>query len=126
PQAPAAATATPDAAPPATQALTDEQKKATEELREVTEQLLSSPLTTFAHDLMAGQDAGEAFNDMLRGLVSHIADLAIKMLIIKPLMDSVFGTGAGTATGILGFAAGGTVGLSGQSDGRKFSPALWA
>ena len=125
-QALADATATTDAARAATQALTDEQKKAKEEMRQVTEQLLSSALTTFTHDLMAGKDAGEAFNDMLRGLVSQIADLAIKMLIIKPLMDSVFGTGAGTATGILGFAAGGTVGLSGQSDGRKFSPALWA
>jgi hypothetical protein len=38
----------------------------------------------------------------------------------------LFGTGTGTATSILGFAAGGTVGLSGQQDGRKFSPALWS
>jgi hypothetical protein len=125
-QAQAEAAATSEQALAATKALTDEQKKAAEEMRQVTEQLLSSALTTFTHDLMEGKDAGEAFNDMLRGLVSQIADLAIKMLIIKPLMNSLFGTGTGTATNILGFAAGGTVGLSGQRDGRKFSPALWA
>jgi hypothetical protein len=125
-QALADATAASEQALAASKALTDEQKKAAEEMRQVTEQLLSSALTTFTHDLMAGKDAGEAFNDMLRGLVSQIADLAIKMLIIKPLMGSLFGTGTGTATGIMGFAAGGTVGLSGQSDGRKFSPALWS
>lgn len=88
--------------------------------------LLSSALTGFAHDLESGKDAGEAFSNMLKNVASQIIDMAIQMAIVKPLMNSLFGglNLGGTPAGL--FEAGGTVGMSGRHDGRKFSPALWA
>jgi hypothetical protein len=108
------------------QAFTDELKRqadAMAALQQQMEGLMSSALSGFAHDLMAGKDAGEAFTNMVKNLTAQIVDMAIRMMIVKPLMNSLFG-GFGTPGGL--FEAGGTIGLSGRRDGRKFSPMLWA
>jgi hypothetical protein len=108
--------------------LADEQKQAARELEQQMANIFGGALQSFTHDLINGADAGEAFNSMLRNLTSQIADLAIQMLIIKPLMNSLFGGFGGMGGGATGglFEAGGTVGLSGQRDGRNFSPLTWA
>ena len=126
-QAQADASARSQEALDAQKALVDEQKKSAAELARLQQQLaglLSSALSGFTRDLMAGRDAGEAFGNMLRNLAGQIADMVIQLLVIKPLMNALF-PGAGTIGGGL-FEAGGTVGLSGKRDGRQFSPMLWA
>jgi hypothetical protein len=105
----------------------EQQRQAAEQLKQQFAGVLSSALTGFAHDLENGKDAGEAFADMLKNVASQLIDMAIQMMIVKPLMNSLFGGAGGFSGGGAGlFEAGGTVGLSGRHDGRKFSPALWA
>lgn len=109
--------------------LTEAEKQRAAELLMLQQQmegLLTGALQGFAHDLQSGKDAGEAFTNMLRNMSSQIADMAIQMLIVKPLMNSIFGGAGAGLTGAGLFHAGGTVGLSGQRDARQFSPALWA
>jgi GH24 family phage-related lysozyme (muramidase) len=106
------------------------QKQMAAELQQINQQMagiIGGALSSFVQDLMAGKDAGEAFSGMLKRMAAQIADMAIQMLIIKPLMNSLFG-GVGGVGGLGAglFEGGGTVGMSGRRDGRNFSPALWA
>jgi hypothetical protein len=104
-------------------AISEAQRQAAEQLKQQFEGVLGSALTGFAHDLQAGTDAGDAFANMLKNVASQLIDMAIQMMIVKPLMNALFPGAGGLARG---FEAGGTVGLSGRSDGRKFSPLMWA
>jgi uncharacterized protein (TIGR02594 family) len=101
-------------------------KKAADDLAAMNQQManiVGGGLSQFVSDLIAGEDAGDAFANMLQRITSQLLDMFIQMMIIKPLMNSIFGgTGGG---GILGFEGGGTVGLSGHPAGKR-PAALWA
>ena len=91
-------------------------------------QVVAGGLSSFINDLVAGKDAGDAFASALQRITSQLIDMMVQMLIIKPMMNALgggFGGGFGGGGGGL-FEGGGTVGMSGRHDGRKFSPALWA
>jgi GH24 family phage-related lysozyme (muramidase) len=103
------------------------QKQVTQDQKQLAQQVSSmvgGAITGFISDLRNGVSAGDAFRNMLDRVVDSLIQMAVQMLIVKPLMTALGGGTAGT--GVLGFAAGGTVGLSRHQDGRKFSPALWA
>src|SRR5690606_28448118 len=52
--------------------------------------LASGAISGFVNDMMNGASAGDAFANMLNNLAAQLADLAIQMMIIRPLM-SAFG-----------------------------------
>jgi hypothetical protein len=78
---------------------------------------------------MAGEDAGDAFTNMIRRMAAQLADMVIQMLIIKPLMNSLFG-GLGGGIGGIGagvglFHQGGVVGQSAVPM-RRVDPRIFA
>jgi hypothetical protein len=105
----------------------DSQQKAAEQAKQFNQQMaviIGGGLSSFVQDLIAGEDAGDAFANMLQRITSQLIDMFIQMMIIKPLMNSLFG-GATGGGGISGLEAGGTVGLSGHPAGKR-PAALWA
>ena len=98
-----------------------------------------SAISGFVSDLRAGVDAGEAFTNMLDGIIDSLINMAIESLFSKELLGTLF-SGLAPALGGIGggvggfpaapggglFKAGGTVGMSRHSDGRSFSAATWA
>jgi hypothetical protein len=90
-------------------------------------QTAQSAIGGFVNDLRNGVSAGEAFHNMLNRIIDGLINMAIQSMFsqnaLGGVIGSLFGVGGATAGG---FAAGGTVGLSRASDGRRFSPLLWA
>jgi hypothetical protein len=76
--------------------------------------ILGGALSGFVQDLMNGEDAGDAFNNMLKRMIGQLADMAIQLLVVKPLMDALGGggtSGGGILGGLFGVAhQGGVVG----------------
>ncbi|MGB6119094.1 MAG: hypothetical protein WBF87_12820 [Mesorhizobium sp.] len=88
-------------------------------------QLAEGAISGFAQDLMNGASAGEAFKNMINRLAAQLVDLAVQMMIIRPLM-SMFGFSGG---GFVDGAGGGFKGMIGYDSGGytghggKYEPA---
>lgn len=66
------------------------------------EQMVESNISTFFSDIIDGSKSGkEAFNDFALSLLNDMANMITQMLVIKPLMNSLFGV-SGSGGGLLG------------------------
>lgn len=94
--------------------------------------IAQSALSGFINDLRNGVEAGEAFSNMLDRIIDGLINMAIQSLFSQQALGGVISNflGAGNPVGAgpwgLSLKSGGTVGMSGARDGRRFSPALWA
>lgn len=98
-----------------------ETNKATAELVQQMSQLAQSAIGGFIQDLRNGVSAGEAFNNMLNRIIDSLINMAL-----QSVFDPKSGIFSFLGIGGVGAAAGGTVGLSRHTDGRRFPPAMWA
>lgn len=100
-------------------------KKAMEEFGQEIGQVAQSAIGGFINDLRNGVSAGEAFTNMLDRIVDGLINMALQSLFSKNALGGVLGSLFGGTTGVTAHG-GGTIGLSGRRDGRRFSPLLWA
>jgi GH24 family phage-related lysozyme (muramidase) len=113
------------------QQFNENQKRNAAALQEMNQQMagiIGGGLSSFVQDLMNGEKAGDAFANMLRRMAAQMADMVIQMLIIKPLMNSLFGglggdVGFPLAPGGL-FHGGGVVGRT-RVPTRMVDPRIW-
>lgn len=115
-----------------TQALTQAQKEqaasakeqadAQQQMAQQLSGIFSSGIKGFAHDLMEGKKAGDAFRDMLRRIAQQLIDMSIDQAFkgLSPLFQGL----AGFLTGGFKLAHRGL--HSGVSDVRNVSPAVFA
>ncbi|APH72884.1 hypothetical protein [Aquibium oceanicum] len=93
------------------------QQKATDAKQEFAS-IASNAVTGFISDLRSGATEGEAFGNMISNIADRLIDLAVQMMIIKPLM-SAFGLKGGgyvsTGTSPVSLATGGYVSGPGTS-----------
>lgn len=80
------------------------------------EGMTSSALSTFINDLRHGMDAGEAFAKMIDSIIGQLIDMAVQMLIVKPLFAAI-------TSGIPGIGGAATSGQSGGVVGFTHGPA---
>ncbi len=101
--------------------LSQQQQQAAQQLAQQYTQVAQSAVSGLVTDLMNGVSAGEAFNNMLKNIISSLAQMAVQSLFSQQGIGSIFGALAGVKVG--GMQAGGTVGLSHHMERRN--PALW-
>ena len=81
--------------------LTDLEKQTIKNIKAF-EQMVESNVSSFFGDIIDGSKSGkEAFNDFALSLLNDMANMITQMLVIKPLMNSLFGT-SGSGGGLLG------------------------
>lgn len=120
---------------------TEQQRKQTEAAAALNRQvagIAQTALSGFINDLRNGVDAADAFTNALDRIVDGLIQMAIQALFSQQIMGGLStllgglggfpaapAGGGGLAGGGL-FRAGGMVGTTHHSDGRRFAAALWA
>lgn len=110
-----------------------ENAKAAADFAQQISQMAQSAIGGLINDLRNGVDAGDAFNNMLQRILDSLIQMSLQTLFSPSggggLLAKLFGIGGGAFPAAPGgglFHGGGTVGMSGQHDGRRFPAAMWA
>ena len=81
-------------------------KKSMEDLQPVIMETTNAFATDFVGSLMEGENAMDSFENLFKNMVKQIIAAAMQMMVIKPIMDAIFGA-MGFSTGTTGGSAGG-------------------